>query len=103
MALPVTMRRFAIALAHADREVYTELDLRVAQHPSESERYLVARVLARTLAAAEWAKTRRTEAARIIAAEVGIPEQGFQGRGRLRPPAARALGGFDPHWPALRR
>jgi uncharacterized protein YaeQ len=49
MALPATMRRFAIALAHADRELYADLDLRVAQHPSESERYLVARVLARAL------------------------------------------------------
>jgi uncharacterized protein YaeQ len=49
MALPATMRRFAIALANADRDLYTDLDLRVAQHPSESERYLVARVLARTL------------------------------------------------------
>src|ERR1700761_7879139 len=49
MALPATMRRFAIALAHADRELYTDLDLRAAQHPSESDRYLVARVLARAL------------------------------------------------------
>lgn len=43
------MRRFEITLADADREVYEQLDLRVAQHPSESERYLVARVLARAL------------------------------------------------------
>jgi uncharacterized protein YaeQ len=49
MALPATMRRFAIALAHADRELYTDLDLRAAQHPSESDRHLVARVLARAL------------------------------------------------------
>ena len=49
MALPATIRRFEIALADADREVYDQLDLRVAQHPSESERYLVARVLARAL------------------------------------------------------
>src|ERR1700691_3659068 len=49
MALQATLRRFTIALAHADRELYTELDLRVAQHPSESPRYLVARVLARAL------------------------------------------------------
>ena len=49
MALPATMRRFAIALAHVDRELYADLDLRVAQHPSESERYLVARLLARAL------------------------------------------------------
>jgi uncharacterized protein YaeQ len=49
MALPATLRRFEIALADSDREVYEQLDWRVAQHPSESERYLVARVLARLL------------------------------------------------------
>jgi uncharacterized protein YaeQ len=49
VALTATMRRFEIALADADRGVYEALDLRVAQHPSESERYLVARVLARAL------------------------------------------------------
>ena len=49
MALPATVRRFEIHLADADRERYEALDLRVAQHPSESERYLVARVLARVL------------------------------------------------------
>ncbi|HEX4449265.1 MAG TPA: YaeQ family protein [Kofleriaceae bacterium] len=53
MALQATMRRFAIALAHADRELYVDLDLRAAQHPSESDRYLVARVLARALEHAE--------------------------------------------------
>jgi uncharacterized protein YaeQ len=49
MALSATVRRFEIALADSDRGVYEQLDLRVAQHPSESERYLVARVLARAL------------------------------------------------------
>ncbi len=49
MALTATMRRFEIALADSDRELYETLELRVAQHPSESERYLVARVLARAL------------------------------------------------------
>src|SRR5574339_156102 len=49
MALTATMRRFEIALADSDRGLYEDLDLRVAQHPSESERYLVARVLARAL------------------------------------------------------
>lgn len=49
MALSATMRRFEITLADSDREVYESLELRVAQHPSESERYLVARVLARAL------------------------------------------------------
>jgi uncharacterized protein YaeQ len=49
MALPATLRKFEIALADADRAVYEQLDWRVAQHPSESERYLVARVIARAL------------------------------------------------------
>jgi uncharacterized protein YaeQ len=53
MALPATMRRFDIALADSDRELYEQLSWRVAQHPSESERYLVARVLARALEHAE--------------------------------------------------
>lgn len=53
MALPATLRKFEIALADADREVYEQLDWRVAQHPSESERYLVARVIARALEHAE--------------------------------------------------
>lgn len=53
MALSATMRRFAIELADADHDHYGELDLRVAQHPSESERFLVARVIARALEDAE--------------------------------------------------
>ena len=53
MALPAIMRKFEIALADSDRSIYETLELRVAQHPSESERYLVARVLARVLEHAE--------------------------------------------------
>jgi uncharacterized protein YaeQ len=53
MALPATVRKFEIALADSDREVYETLSWRVAQHPSESERYLVARVIARALEHAE--------------------------------------------------
>jgi uncharacterized protein YaeQ len=53
MALTATMRRFEIALADSDRGVYEQLDLRVAQHPSESDRYLIARVVARALEHAE--------------------------------------------------
>jgi uncharacterized protein YaeQ len=49
MALTATMRRFEIALADSDRGVYESLELRVAQHPSESDRYLVARTIARCL------------------------------------------------------
>jgi uncharacterized protein YaeQ len=53
------MRRFEVALADSDRGVYDSLDLRVAQHPSESDRYLVARLIARFLEHAEgvdWSK-----------------------------------------------
>jgi uncharacterized protein YaeQ len=53
MAIQATMRRFEINLANADKEIYESIDLRVAQHPSESVRYLVTRVLARTLEHAE--------------------------------------------------
>ncbi len=53
MAPTATLRRFTIALADADRGVYEDLELRAAQHPSESDRYLVARVLARCLEHAE--------------------------------------------------
>ena len=53
MALTATVRRFEIELADSDRGLYDTLDLRIAQHPSESERYLVARLLARALEHAE--------------------------------------------------
>jgi len=53
MALSGTVRRFEIELSDSDRGVYESLDLRVAQHPSESERFLVARVLVRALEHAE--------------------------------------------------
>ncbi len=46
MALGATIYNFDIELADADRHVYESLSLRVARHPSESEEYLVARLLA---------------------------------------------------------
>ena len=46
MALQATLYNLDIELADNDRGVYESLALRVAQHPSESEAYLVARVLA---------------------------------------------------------
>lgn len=46
MALNATIYNFDIELADTDRHVYDTLSLRVARHPSESEEYLVARVLA---------------------------------------------------------
>jgi uncharacterized protein YaeQ len=46
MALTATIYNFDVELADNDRGVYESLALRVAQHPSESDEYLVARVLA---------------------------------------------------------
>lgn len=37
---------FSVQLSHVDRGVYETLDLRVARHPSETEEFLCARVLA---------------------------------------------------------
>lgn len=46
MALTATVHNFDIDLTDTDRGCYETLALRVAQHPSESREYLVARVLA---------------------------------------------------------
>ena len=46
MALTATIHSFDIELSDTDRGVYETLALRVARHPSESEDYLVTRVLA---------------------------------------------------------
>lgn len=46
MALSSTVFTFDIDLADGDRAVYEHLTLRVARHPSESDAFLVARVLA---------------------------------------------------------
>jgi uncharacterized protein YaeQ len=53
MALPATIYNFDIELADMDRHVYESLALRVARHPSESEEYLVARLIAYLLEFAE--------------------------------------------------
>jgi uncharacterized protein YaeQ len=53
MALTATIYNFDIDLADADRQVYESLSLRVARHPSESEEYLVTRLLAYLLEYAE--------------------------------------------------
>ena len=49
MALTATIYTFDIDLADSDRQVYESLALRVARHPSETEEYLVTRVLAYAL------------------------------------------------------
>ena len=46
MALTATIYNFDIELADMDRQVYESLKLRVARHPSESEEYLAARLIA---------------------------------------------------------
>ena len=46
MAQSSTVFTFEIDLADADRGVYANLALRVARHPSESDEFLIARVLA---------------------------------------------------------
>ena len=46
MALTATIYTFDIDLADVDRGVYETIALRVARHPSESEEYLVTRLLA---------------------------------------------------------
>ena len=46
MALGATIHSFEVELADADRGVYETLAFRVARHPSESEEYLLVRVLA---------------------------------------------------------
>ena len=53
MALGATIYAFDIELADVDRDVYQSLNLRVAQHPSETQDFLVARVLAYCLEYAE--------------------------------------------------
>jgi len=53
MALTATIYNFDIELADTDRHVYESLALRVARHPSESEEYLMARLLAYLLEFAE--------------------------------------------------
>ena len=53
MALTATVYTFDIQLADVDRSVYEGLSVRVARHPSETEEYLMTRVLAYCLEYAE--------------------------------------------------
>lgn len=46
MALGATIYVFTVRLADADRGVYETLSLRLARHPSETEEYLLVRLLA---------------------------------------------------------
>ena len=46
MALTATVYSFDVALSDVDRGLYEQLTFKAAQHPSESDEYFVARVLA---------------------------------------------------------
>ena len=46
MALSATIYTFEVELADSDRNVYQNLELRLARHPSESSEYLLTRLLA---------------------------------------------------------
>lgn len=46
MALTATIRTFTLDLSDVDRGVYAQLELRVAQHPSESVPFMITRLLA---------------------------------------------------------
>jgi uncharacterized protein YaeQ len=50
MALPATIHRFQIQLADTERNVYEDIDLRVARHPSETGAFLLTRMLAYCIA-----------------------------------------------------
>ena len=51
MAIGATIHTFDIEIADVDRGVYASLSLRVARHPSETDRFMVTRLLAYCL---EW-------------------------------------------------
>lgn len=46
MALTATLYSFDVALSHVDRGIYEQLNIKAARHPSESEDFLLTRVLA---------------------------------------------------------
>src|SRR5688572_18450792 len=46
MALGATIHAFTVRLSHVDRNIYENLDLRLARHPSETAEFLVTRLLA---------------------------------------------------------
>jgi len=53
LALGATIYHFTIRLSDVDRGVYETLELKAARHPSESDEYLVTRVIAYCLEYAE--------------------------------------------------
>jgi uncharacterized protein YaeQ len=46
MAISATLHSFAVQLADIDRDVYQDLELRLARHPSETAEFMLTRLLA---------------------------------------------------------
>lgn len=46
MALTATLHTFDVSLSHVDRDIYEQLSIKAARHPSESEEYFLTRILA---------------------------------------------------------
>ena len=46
MALSATLHNFVVQLADVDRDVYQDLELRIARHPSETAQFMLTRLLA---------------------------------------------------------
>src|ERR1041384_1151311 len=76
MALGSTIYTFDIELADSDRAVYETLNLRVAQHPSETPDYLLTRVIAFCLEYAEGIaiSERDLTGALQVWVDIGLPE-----------------------------
>lgn len=111
------MHQFLIQLSHVDRGVYESLDLRAARHPSESEEFLCARVLAFCLEHREGlafskgltdpdqpALEVRDLTGRLLAwIEVGAPDAARLHRAAKAAPRVAVYTHYDvrPYWEAL--
>ena len=117
MALGAVIHQFGIQLSHVDRGVYETLDLRVARHPSESARFLCARVLACCLEHREGLafskglaepdepalEVRDLTGARLAWIEVGAPDAGRLHRASKAVPrvAVYSHDGAERYWESL--
>ena len=69
------LHRFEIRLADVDRGVYTDLDLRIARHPSEDNPYLLTRVLAYCLEYSEGIDSQTIGARRMAEGVIRLVRQ----------------------------
>ena len=119
MALSSTIHQFSVQLSHVDRGVYETLDLRVARHPSETEDFMCARVLAycleyqeglafsRGLADADQPALEVRDLTGVLKAwiEVGAPDAARLHRARKAAPrvAVYTHRGVERYWTSLAR